>query len=387
MMFARFDEPNGGHHVMAPEESQRKFDHIVKVLLDATPGSPVALLLEWRNVTNLDELEQYLIKPDPPQGWFSEYQLENDPAERTYYISDDQFEDLLALESYFAWMREGRVHDMYTQSRSDFEMFVGAIFNQTGPIPLFKTTTYTNRLWQYYEDNYRTSFPDPNERYSREDLLDDGETTMSETEAYERLSYSERSTMRSCEVTAGEILAMRQKPRKQHPQPLKPMNATMDHRPATKAPTNHYQAMMQDLANDNSAWAEAEREELNRVSNITTRSDEEKALAIDRLYDTGVITSPHEQVYHITYIYKAKETHTCRMVIDKAHGELLRDVIDNPTSYYHDNFTYGDYDGDPMMRLMLPDPARRLKRTSTEGCPKHLTDVTSPLGQSRGLRR
>jgi len=75
------------------------------------------------------------------------------------------------------------------------------------------------------------------------------------------------------------------------------------------------------------------------------------------------------------------------MVIDKAHGELLRDVIDNPTSYYHDNFTYGDYDGDPMMRLMLPDPARRLKRTSTEGCPKHLTDVTSPLGQSRGLRR
>lgn len=315
MMFAHLDELNSGRCVMA-NENRRRFNHIVKVLFETAPGTPVALLLAWRNATNLDKLEQYLIKPDPPQGWFKEYQLKNDPTKCTYCISDDQFEDLLALESYFAWMREGRVHDMYTQSRSDFEMFIGAIFDQTGPIPLFKTTTYTNRLWQYYGHHYRTSFPDPNERYRKEDLLDNGETTMSEEEAYKRLSHSEHSTMRSCKVTAGEILAMGQKPRKQYPQPpLKPMNATMDHRPATKAPTNHYQAMMQDLANGNSAWAEAERKEINRIydSGVTTRSDKERASAIDRLYDTGVITSPLEQAYHITYIYKAKETRTCRM--------------------------------------------------------------------------
>ena len=135
MMFARFDEPNGGHHVMAPEESQRKFDHIVKVLLDATPGSPVALLLEWRNVTNLDKLEQYLIKPGLPTG----YEIRDDPDDRNYWISDEKFEDLLAIESYFTWQRKGEVHDMFKQSRSDFEMFVGGIFDQIGPVPLFKT--------------------------------------------------------------------------------------------------------------------------------------------------------------------------------------------------------------------------------------------------------
>lgn len=55
-------------------------------------------------------------------------------------------------------------------------------------------------------------------------------------------------------------------------------------------------------------------------------------------------------------------------MIDKAHGGLLKNVIDNPTSYYHDNFMYGDYDDNPMMRLVLPDPTRGIKRTSTEGC-------------------
>ena len=89
MMFAHFDELISGRCLMAPDENWRRFNHIVKVLFEAAPGTPVALLLAWRNITNLDELEQYLIKPDPPQGWFSAYQLENDPTEHTYYISDN----------------------------------------------------------------------------------------------------------------------------------------------------------------------------------------------------------------------------------------------------------------------------------------------------------
>ena len=287
-------------------------------------------------------------------------------SEAIVVIDDEQFEDLLAIESYFTWLHNGEVHDMFKQSRSDFEMFVGAIFDQTGPVPLFKTETQSPRLQEYYDGNYRTTFVDPNDNYRAEDMSDDGETVLTESEAYEKTSWSERFTMTRCGMTAGEILASRPKPRKQPPQTPKPKNedTTTNYTGARRTPQNHDEAMLQDELNGNTAWARAEETELERLYGVgvLTRSGEVRALEIERLYETGAITSP-EQHYKITYTYKIKESHTCRMVIDEAHKDLLKDVIDTPTSDDHDHLSFKDYE-DPMMKLMLPDP---MFPTTTDG--------------------
>ena len=142
MMFECFDELNSGHHVMASEVGQQDFEHVVRELLDAAPRSPVDLLLREQGVANLDKLEQYLIKPGLPHSY-----TDDDGCERD--ITDEQYEDILALEPYFNWLRNGSVRDMFRQSQATYEMFIGAAFSIEGPIPLHATTVQSPKVQEY----------------------------------------------------------------------------------------------------------------------------------------------------------------------------------------------------------------------------------------------
>ena len=62
-MFECFSEPVGGYSIMAIDESEEAYNHIVRVLLDAAINSPVDLLLRADNCTFIARLRQLIKKP------------------------------------------------------------------------------------------------------------------------------------------------------------------------------------------------------------------------------------------------------------------------------------------------------------------------------------
>ena len=73
---------------MAIDESKVAYNHIVRVLLDATINSSVDLFFCADNCTSIARLRQLIKKPGL-QGLSNKFRL-----------NDDQYEDLLAIESY-----------------------------------------------------------------------------------------------------------------------------------------------------------------------------------------------------------------------------------------------------------------------------------------------
>ena len=60
MLFECTSEPNGNFYIMAPEDSNQSYLHIVRVLLDAVTGTPIDVLLRGEGITTLLKLRQYI---------------------------------------------------------------------------------------------------------------------------------------------------------------------------------------------------------------------------------------------------------------------------------------------------------------------------------------
>ena len=91
-MFECFSQPNGSYNIMAIDESEEAYNHhVVRVLLDAAIDYPIDLLLRAGNCTSIARLRQLIKKP----GLLG---LSNESS-----LSDDEYEDLLDIESYINW--------------------------------------------------------------------------------------------------------------------------------------------------------------------------------------------------------------------------------------------------------------------------------------------
>ena len=56
MLFECTSEPNGNFYIMAPEDSNQTYLHIVRVLLDAATDTPIDVLLWGEGITTLLKL-------------------------------------------------------------------------------------------------------------------------------------------------------------------------------------------------------------------------------------------------------------------------------------------------------------------------------------------
>ena len=83
--------PKGVSDLMAIDERVEAYNHVVRVLLDAAIHSPIDLLLRADNCTSIARLRQ-LIKIPGLLGLSNKFRL-----------NEDQYEDLLAIESYINW--------------------------------------------------------------------------------------------------------------------------------------------------------------------------------------------------------------------------------------------------------------------------------------------
>ena len=93
---------------MAIDESEEAYNHVVRVLLDATIDSPVDLLLRSDNCTSIARLRE-LIKMPGLLGLSNKFRL-----------NDDQYEDLLAIiESYINWTYNNGHSDITTRIAFD----------------------------------------------------------------------------------------------------------------------------------------------------------------------------------------------------------------------------------------------------------------------------
>ena len=83
-MFACSRQPNGVSNIMAIDESDEVYNHIVRVLLDAAIDSLIDLLLCADNCTSIARLRQLIKIPG---------------------LNEEQYKDLLAIESYINFGR------------------------------------------------------------------------------------------------------------------------------------------------------------------------------------------------------------------------------------------------------------------------------------------
>ena len=121
-MFECFSEPNGGYSIMAIDESKEAYIHVVRVLLDAAIDSPIDLLLRADNCTSIDRLRHLINQP----GLHERPEL--------LRLNDDQYKDLLAIESYINWTYNNGHSDITTRTRETFERFSDNTFDATNPI-------------------------------------------------------------------------------------------------------------------------------------------------------------------------------------------------------------------------------------------------------------
>ena len=116
-MFECFSEPVGGYSIMAIDEREEVYNHIVRVLLDAAINSPVDLLLRADNCTSIERLRQLIKKPCLRR------------LSRRFGLDNDQYKDLLALESYINWTNNAGHSDITTRTRDNFNTFIGVTFD------------------------------------------------------------------------------------------------------------------------------------------------------------------------------------------------------------------------------------------------------------------
>ena len=113
---------------MASENSRFTYDHIVKVLLDAADGIPIALLLRGEGITNLCTLRQYLRKPGLDSATYKDSEGVSQPP------TAQQYDDLGAPQSYLNWLQNNHsplsdsYYDVTTKTRDDYELFWGRVY-------------------------------------------------------------------------------------------------------------------------------------------------------------------------------------------------------------------------------------------------------------------
>jgi len=113
---------------MASENSRLTYDHIVRVLLDAADGTPIALLLRGEGITNLRSLRQYLRKPGLDKATYE------DSKGDKHELTPEEYQDLSGLQSYLNWLQNnyGPQSDAYfdvtTRTRNDYELFWDRVF-------------------------------------------------------------------------------------------------------------------------------------------------------------------------------------------------------------------------------------------------------------------
>ena len=76
-MFECSSQPNGAYNIMAIDESEEAYSHVVRVPLDAAIGSPIGLLLCAGNCTSIARLRQ-LIKMPGLLGLSNKFTLNDD---------------------------------------------------------------------------------------------------------------------------------------------------------------------------------------------------------------------------------------------------------------------------------------------------------------------
>ena len=87
-MFACSRQPSGVSYIMAIDESEEAYNHVVRVLLNAAIDSPIDLLLHAGNCTFIARLRQLIKIP----GLHDRAKL--------FRLNEEQYEDLQAIRSY-----------------------------------------------------------------------------------------------------------------------------------------------------------------------------------------------------------------------------------------------------------------------------------------------
>ena len=121
-MFECFSEPVVVYSIMAIDESKEAYNHVVRVLLNAAIESPVDLLLRAGNCTSVAMLTQLIKKPGLRR------------LSRRFGLDGDQYEDLLALESFINWTINAGHLDITTRTRGNFDTFIDTTFDANNPI-------------------------------------------------------------------------------------------------------------------------------------------------------------------------------------------------------------------------------------------------------------
>ena len=106
---------------MAIDEREEAYNHVVRVILDAAINSPIDLLLRADNCTSIARLRQ-LIKIPGLLDLSNEFRL-----------NDDQYEDLLAIESYINWTNNNGYFDITSRTHINFDDYIGCHFDPENP--------------------------------------------------------------------------------------------------------------------------------------------------------------------------------------------------------------------------------------------------------------
>ena len=120
-MFACSRQPRGVSNIMAIDESNEAYIHVVRVLLEAAVDSPTDLLLRADNCTSIARLRQLIKIPGL-----------HERAVR-HGLNEDQYDDLQAIEPYINWVHNEDHSDVTTQTRGSFDHFFDHVYDVNNP--------------------------------------------------------------------------------------------------------------------------------------------------------------------------------------------------------------------------------------------------------------
>ena len=102
-MFECSRQLKGVYNIMTIDESDEAYNHVVRVLLDAAIDSPIDLLLCADNCTSIAARLRHLINQP---GLHERSEL--------FRLNEEQYEDLLVIESYINWTYNNGHSDITT---------------------------------------------------------------------------------------------------------------------------------------------------------------------------------------------------------------------------------------------------------------------------------
>ena len=113
-------QPIGVSNIMAIDESDEAYNHVVRVVLDAAINSPIDLLLRADNCTSIARLRQLIKIP----GLHERSEL--------FRLNEDHEKDLQVIGSYINWAHNAGHSDITTRTRGSFNHFFENVHLKTG---------------------------------------------------------------------------------------------------------------------------------------------------------------------------------------------------------------------------------------------------------------